>query len=125
MRGHVLASSDVLRPNARTRTAFDGRVVGRYERVGPNAWDGFRLQAEEGRALRVFPGLKVQLEAEGTVIRMRAMGTVVRVAWVPGEALEGASPPGLRAMFVDRCLVGFAEKKGVGATALIARNLGL
>lgn len=122
-RPKLVAASDVLRTNARTSAAFDGVVIGRYVAGGPNAWDGFHLEPVAEHPIRVFPGIKVQLETAGTVIRMRARGTVVRVAWVPPPDLSGASPPGLRAAFVDRCVRGLREAAAIGAQAAIASRL--
>lgn len=118
-----ISAQDVLCPNARTRRAFDGQIAGSFEPAGPNAWDGFRFVPADGGSLRVFPGIRVQVERTGTAFRMRAKGKVLRVAWIPDPELEGASPPGLRAAFLDRCVTGFREAGGVGAQAFLAKSL--
>lgn len=121
--GTLFAAADVLRPNARTRCAFDATVLGRFVAAGPNAWDPFRFAPDTPVPIRVFPGIAVQLEQRGSVIRMRARGAVIRVAWAPAPEVAGGTEAGLRERFVDRCLVPFAHARGIGATAVIAREL--
>jgi hypothetical protein len=94
---------DVLDANATAARGFPGRVVGRYARSGPNAWDDYALIDGDGGPIDVYAGTPVQLEAEGAVVRMRRKGEVIVVEWrpAPGEVEAGADP---RAVFLDRCL---------------------
>ena len=117
---------DVLDPNARTRRAFAGRIVGRFLRGGPNAWDDYVYEAEDGGPVDVLPGVPIQLEPRGAEFRLRRRGQVVRVAWqAPPEVLAevGNDARALRRRFLDECLEGFAEEAGQGPAAMIVRKL--
>jgi hypothetical protein len=117
---------DVLDANARTRCAFAGRVVGRFRRGGPNAWDDYVYEAEDGPALDVLPGVPIQLEPHGAEFRLRRRGQVLRVAWQPPPevlAEVGRDARALRRRFLAACVEGFAEQAGQGAAAMIVRKL--
>lgn len=94
---------DVLDANATTALGFSGRVIGRYARSGPNAWDDYVLRDEDGGPIEVYAGTHVHVEAHGAVFRMRRRGEVIVVEWAPapGEVEPGADP---RPAFLDRCL---------------------
>jgi len=124
--GPRVDARDVLDPNARTRSAFRGRVVGRFRRVGPDKWDDYEYVAEPGGDVDVLPGLAIQVERHGAEFRMRRRGDVVRVAWTPAEDVARASVGdklALRARFLRDCVEGFAEGAGQGAGAAIVRKL--
>jgi hypothetical protein len=91
---------DVLDANATVRRRFTGRLLGRYRRSGPNAWDDYVLDEQEGALIEVAPGTPVQVESEAAVFRMRYRGEVVVVAWLPnpGEVGRDSDP---RALFLD------------------------
>jgi hypothetical protein len=114
---------DVLDANARTTRAFRGRIVGTFERQGPNAWDPYRLRREDGGEIDVLPGLEVQLERSGPEFRMRVKGRVVRVRWTPGETGPSRTDRDLRETFLASCLEDFANAPGRGAAAVIASKL--
>jgi hypothetical protein len=117
---------DVLDPNARTRRSFAGRIVGRFRRGGPNAWDDYVYEAEEGGPVDVLPGLPIQLEPRGVEFRLRRRGQVVRVAWQPPPevlAEVGSDARALRRRFLDGWVEGFAEEAGQGPAAMIVRKL--
>lgn len=114
---------DVLDPDGKTRCRFRGRVLGRYRRSGPNAWDDYVFHSESGGEIEVLPGLKVQLERFGARLRMRRGGEVLRVEWIPPEELSGASSKALREAFLERCVATFDEDPGRGAAAVIATKL--
>ncbi len=117
---------DVLDPNARTRRAFQGRIVGRFRRGGPNTWDDYIYEAEDGGPIDVLPGVPVQLERRGAEFRQRRRGQVVRVAWLaPPEVLAevGTDARALRRRFLAECVESFAEEAGQGPAAMIVRKL--
>ena len=120
-----IAARRVLVPNARTKSGFAGKIVGVFRRTGANAWDDYELAEEEGGPVEVFPGLKVQLENRGPLIRMRMRGAVVLVVWQPraDELPLPDDPAGARALFVERYVESFANKKGQGVTSFLARTL--
>jgi len=124
--GRRVDARDVLDPNARTRRAFRGRIVGRFQRTGPDRWDDFEYVSEPGAELDVLPGLQIQVESVGAEFRMRYRGGVVRVAWLPGEDLRaqpGRDAQALRRRFLADCVEGHAEAAGQGAGAMIVRKL--
>jgi hypothetical protein len=119
-------SRDVLDPNARSKSAFQARIVGRFERAGPNIWDDYRYVAEEGGVIRVSAGLKIHVEPDTTRVRIRRKGRVFVAEWLPkaGE-LEEIKKGGLdrRFVFVDRYLSDFASPPGWGLAAVVAKKL--
>jgi len=117
---------DVLDPNARTRRAFRGRIVGRFVRAGPNAWDDYVYESEDGGPIDVLPGVPIQVEKLGAEFRLRRGGRVVRVAWEAPPEARGAAENDERALrrrFLEECVDGFAEAAGPGPAAVIARKL--
>jgi len=123
--GKVVEARNVLDPNAKTRRSFNGHVVGRYQRTGPNSWDDYSLVAEDGGPVEVFPSVKVHVEPRAAVFRMRSRGEVVLVQWVPSEEeLAGlGADADLRAAFLETCVDEFGYKAGIGVTAFIAKTL--
>jgi hypothetical protein len=124
--GRRVDARDVLDPNARTRCAFRGRIVGRFERVGPDRWDDYQYVHEPGGELDVLPGLEIQVESTGAEFRMRHRGGVVRVEWLPPadpRAGRGRDAQALRRRFLAECVEGHAESAGQGAGAVIVRKL--
>ncbi len=122
----LVDSRDVLDPNARTTHALDARVLGHYRRTGPNEWDPYQLVDEDGGAVRVLPGIEVQVEDEGAVFRMRQEGHVIRVAWEPSPE-ESAELRKRRWEPREAFLVGYVEgyqsPPALGLAAVIARKL--
>ena len=140
-------SADVLDPNHEASRPFRGRVVGHFERTGPNSWDDYRFvrgsidcvqstagEGSEGdevhaaSSLSVLPGVPLQLESRGTEIRMRSQGRVVRVCWVaePSDiAAMGADvrARSIRRYFIEHYLVPLEPTAGLGATAVMVRKL--
>lgn len=116
---------DVLDPNGKTKRAFRGEVVGRFRRTGPNGWDDYVYEREDGRPVDVLPGIKVQVEPTGAAVRMRRRGAVVVVRWAPTEAESAGldeNDEG-RAVFLERYIDVFGETAGKGAAAFIASKL--
>lgn len=111
-----LASRQVFNANAVARRPFAGRIVGRYRRLGPNPWDDYAYEPYDGDRVTVLPGLKLQVERTGALLRMRHRGQVVVLLW------EGAETAG-RAGFLARCVRSFANKPALGAAAAIASKL--
>ena len=120
-----IAARRVLVPNAKTKAGFAGKIVGVFRRTGANAWDDYELAEEEGGPVEIFPGLKVQLERRGPLLRMRMKGEVVLVVWQPrpGELPLPDDQAEARALFMDRYVEPFAYKMGQGVTSFIARTL--
>jgi hypothetical protein len=117
---------DVLDPNAHTRRAFRARVVGRFARTGPNAWDDYEYVEEAGKELDVLPGIPIQVEEHSAEFRIRSRGRVVRAAWIPPPDPAPDSPvepAALRARFLAECVAGFSEAAGQGAGAVIVKKL--
>jgi hypothetical protein len=100
---HRVDARDVLDANATATRAFRGRVLGRYRRTGPNAWDDYVLVEQDGGSIEVLAGTQVQLEDAGAIVRLRRGGEVVVVAWEPAAA-ELAARADPRASFVALCL---------------------
>ena len=119
-----ITSRQVMVPNGKTKRSFSGKIVGVFQRVGPNSWDDYQLVAKDGGPIEVLPGVRIQIEPEGTLFRMRTRGQVMLVAWVP-EADEGTNPDEAeaRTVFLDRYVDAFANAPGQGAAAFIARQL--
>jgi hypothetical protein len=118
-------SRDVLKPNARISHAFDGRIVGHFRRKGPNAWDDYVYEPGIEGTVALLPGLRVQVEAEGPQVRLRHHGRVVVVEWQYAEN-ESTSAPATaerRRRFLEAHVGGFENAPGLGAAAVIARNL--
>jgi hypothetical protein len=125
--GRRVDSRDVLDPNGRTSSPFGGQILGHYRRTGPNAWDDYELIREEGGAIRVLAGLKIQLEKRGPVFRMRTQGKVVRVKWQPTDGqlrdVDGSSPKALRRAFLAAHVADFDEELGRGVAGVVASKL--
>ena len=118
---------DVLVCNARSARQWSGRVVARFRRTGPNAWDSFvREPIEDGETIEVLPAVKLQIEPSGALARLRRRGEVVVVAWQPEAADAAAIAAGgsAAAVFRDRCVRGYSEARGMGPAMAIARCLG-
>jgi hypothetical protein len=119
-------SRDVLDPNGSTKRGFAGRVVGRYRRLGPNAWDDYELLPAEGESLRVAAGVKIQVEESGARFRMRRRGEVLLVEWTPSAAERAAlaaAPRDLHAAFIEGCVEDYASPPPLGLAAVIAKKL--
>jgi hypothetical protein len=118
---------DVMDANARTRRTFRGRIVGHFERTGPDSWNDYEfVRAGEGE-IEVSPGLEVQLERAGAVIRMRSEGRVIRVAWIPSDEeqaeIEAEGPAGARRRFLATRVAEEQGEQAIGAAAVIVRKL--
>lgn len=120
-----ISSRRVFQVNAVTRRTFAGRIVGRYRRLGPNAWDDYAYEPSDGGAITVLPGLKIQVEKRGAVFRMRHRGQVVAVEWQPAEQrlIEIQNGADARDVFLKRCIRGFGYRPAIGAAATIASKL--
>ena len=111
----------VMAANALTTHAFSARIVGHFERQGPNTWDPSRFVEDEvGATIRIFPGVKVQVQNALGWFRMRYRGGVWVFAWLPED---GDSPDGLHEAFVQTCVSGYSNAPGIGAKAFIAKTL--
>lgn len=118
----LVDARDVLDPDGKTLRSFQGRVVGHYERTGANSWDPYKFVRQDGGAIEVLPGLKIQLERSGARFRMRKQGKVIRVEWVPSGEAAGESPMARRARFLQRYVETFDEAAGM-ATGFLASKL--
>ena len=120
-------SRDVLDPNGRTRRPFAARVVGRYRRLGPNAWDDYELvPTAEHQPLRVAAGIEIQVENEGARFRLRRRGEVLLVEWLPSDDERKAVALARRSLhesFVEACVKDYASPPGVGLAAVVAKKL--
>ena len=119
-----IAARRVMVANGRSKIAFRAHIVGEFRRTGPNAWDDYRLDPTDGDDIEVLPGVKLQLEEQGAVFRVRHHGTVVLAQWrpEPGEIVSD-DPEQRRQAFVTCCVGAFSHVKGLGAAAIVARNL--
>ena len=110
--------------NARSKTAFRAHIVGEFRRTGPNAWDDYCLVPTDGDDIEVLAGVKLQLEEHGAVFRMRHHGAVILAQWRPEpEDAPSDDPEQRRQAFLARCVAAFANDKGLGAAAIVARTL--
>jgi hypothetical protein len=123
--GKRIDARDVLDPNGKTKRSFNGRIVARFRRTGPNPWDDYERIPGDGGPIEVMPGIRIQVEPEGTAFRMRRRGEVVAVAWVPTDAEQAqlGGDDDARSLFLDRHIAGFQNKPGIGAAAAIAGKL--
>ena len=125
--GELVCSRKVLVPNGKAKRNFPGRIVGHFERVGPNPWDDYQFTAKAGGPIDVMPGIKVQVDPSKPRIRMRMGGRVVVVEWEPTDAdYDKMGEPGnLRAAFLDDYVEHFDHKAGIGVAAFIANTKAL
>lgn len=123
--GERIDTRDVLDPNGKTIRSFHGRIVAGFRRTGPNSWDDYERVPGDGDQVEVMPGIRVMVEPEGAVFRMRKSGQVVAVAWEPNEQeqAELAGGGNARAIFLERYIAGFQNTPGVGPAAAIAGKL--
>jgi hypothetical protein len=111
----------VMAANALTTTAFSARIIGQFERTGANSWDPSRfVEASDGAVIRIFPGVRVQVQGGLGWFRMRYRGGVSMFAWQPPE---GEVPEDPQAVFVQTCVGPFRNAPGIGAKAFIAKTL--
>ncbi len=106
---------DVLDTNGVVKETFEGHVVGRFRRLGPNSWDDYERVDEDGGAITVHRGVPVMVDHEERELRMRAQGRVVIVRWQP----EGEPVP--RAL--ESVIKPHDEAPGMGAAAVIVKKL--
>lgn len=122
----MVDARDVLDADARTIRNFEGEIIGHYQRTGPNSWDDYKYVSQPEGAIKVYAGLRIQLERHGPVFRMRSKGRVVRVRWQPSADERqriGESPRALRAALLSGYVAPFDEAAGLGAAAVIASKL--
>jgi hypothetical protein len=119
---------DVLDVNAQTSRAFRAKVIGYFERTGPDSWNDYEFVREAEGEIEVLPGIDVQLEPSGALMRMRSEGRVIRVAWLPEEEtaaeIEAEGAGAARRLFMRSCLRPQRDDQGIGAAAVIVRKLG-
>ncbi|MEO1090719.1 MAG: hypothetical protein AAFX81_08800 [Pseudomonadota bacterium] len=111
-------ASRAMRANAKSKRAFAGRVFARFARQGPNSWDPFALRPVALESVDVGPGVRLQIEDEGGIFRMRFKGAVI-----VAEAVDGHGVPLERDVFIAEYVDGFAHAKGHGVSAHIAKTL--
>ncbi len=123
--GELICSRRVLVPNGKTKRSFPGRVVGHFQRVGPNPWDSYQFVSEAGGRIEVLPGVKVQVDPKEPSFRMRARGKVVVVELEPTDAdhANTGEPAQVREALLDDYVEQFEQKAGIGAAAFIAKTL--
>jgi hypothetical protein len=121
-----LDSRDVLDPNARTKSAFTGRVIGHYRPSGPNSWDDYEYVELDGGPLEVMAGLTVQAEPDAAVVRLRRHGEVLAVEWCPTSAdlsqIE-RSQVAVRDYFVAHHLEDYSSPPAWGLAAVVQKKL--
>lgn len=110
--------SRVMQANGWSRTGFPARCIGRFVRQGANPWNAYRLELIEPAPFDVWPAVRLHIEPEGTVFRLRRKGVVVLAAWAP--AADAVGDP---ADFVANHIDAFGAAKGTGVAAFIARTL--
>lgn len=118
-----VSARNVFRPNGKTQRSFNARIVGRYRRLGANAWDDYELvTVDDGAVVNVFPTVKIQLEKTGVRFRMRKRGEVMLFEWVP-DAGENIGDDEGHAAFLRDYVSSAGNKIGIGASAFIAKTL--
>ena len=123
--GELVCSRRVLIPNGKTKRSFGGRIVGHFQRVGPNPWDSYQFVSEVGGPIDVLPGIKIQVDRSEPRFRMRVRGKVVVVEWEPTDADRAnmGEPGQLREALLDDYVELFEHKAGIGAAGFIAKTL--
>lgn len=110
---------DVLDANARTCCAFRAKLLGHFRRAGPNKWAPYRfVPATDDREMDVLPLLKIQIEAEGAVFRIRSRGRVWRAEWIAPDT-DGDR----RSQFLENCVTPYRNTPARGLKAVIAKKL--
>ncbi len=117
LRGTVRAAR-VMVANARARKLFEAQVLGRFERLGPNAWDDYQFTAAEAETIEVWPTVKLQVEHDGAIFRLRHRGAVVLAEWLP-TVLDQDD----RTRFLHDCVDPFGAAKGSGVASFVARSM--
>lgn len=118
----AIPADDLMVANAQTSRAFSARIVGHFERLGANSWDPSKFVEEEGAEIRVFPGVKVEVEDALAWFHMRYRGGVYVFEWAPGEG-ELPAEADLHATFIETCVSSFRNEGGRGVVGMIARKL--
>ena len=121
--GEIVCTRKVFVPNGKTKRSFEGRIVGRFRRVGPNSWDDYQFVSEDGGPVEVFPGIKVQVDPAKPRFRMRMRGEVALIEWQQDEADETGAAGDRRAALLEDYVEHFGHKTGIGAAAFIAKTL--
>ena len=123
--GDLVCSRKVLVPNGKTKQSLPGRIVGHFQRVGPNPWDDYQFISEVGTRIDVLPGIKVQVEPSEPRFRMRKRGKVVMVEWEPADSdrKNMGEAEDLRAALLNDFVEYFDNKAGIGVAAFIAKTL--
>lgn len=115
-------ASDVLDPNAVVRRRFRAKVVGHFRRAGPNRWDDYLFVEDDLGEVDVLPGVRVQLESQGSDLRIRSRGRVLRVRAIRSGP-SNLTPRQRRDRFAAEYLDAFDESPGLGAAAFVAKTL--
>lgn len=123
--GEIVCTRKVLVPNGKTKRNFAGRIVGHFQRVGPNPWDDYQFVSEVGGPIDVFPGIKVQIDPSEPRIRMRMRGKVVVIDWAPTDADQAnmGEAGDMRAALLEGYVEHFGHKSGIGVAAFVAKTL--
>jgi hypothetical protein len=115
-------ASDVLDANAVVRRRFDAKILGRFQRAGPNRWDDYVFVEDDQGEMEVLPGVRVQLEDRGCELRIRSRGRVLRVRAIK-TGLGRITTRERRDRFVTEYLDSFDESPGLGGAAFVAKTL--
>lgn len=85
--GKTVKSKDVCTSNAMTKIELDGVIVGRYRPTGPNKWDDYEFERDDGdESFTVESGKPIQVEPLGAdpevLFRVKSGREVLLVKWV-------------------------------------------
>lgn len=140
-----VSSSNVLDATHEVLAPFRATVLGTFRRVGPNSWDDYEYVRKPGASfatttgaetLEVLPSIPVQFENRGSEVRLRSVGKVLRVRFLPskedevelsklvGEAFDARTHArSLRQYFQDKYLRALSQSATLGAAAVIVGKL--
>lgn len=82
----IFKAKDVFTANAVTKVDLDGTIIGRYRPVGPNKWDDFEYEREDGdETFSVSSVSRIQVEPLGAkpevLFRVRSGRDVLMLRW--------------------------------------------
>lgn len=88
--GKRFKAKDVFLTNATTKVEIEGAIMGRYTPLGPNKWDDYEFERDDGdEFFTVEEGKQIQVEPIGAkpevLFRVRSGRNVLFLRWVPTE----------------------------------------
>jgi hypothetical protein len=85
--GKTIKAKDVFSANATTDVAVEGAIIGRYRATGPNKWDDYDFERDDGdERFTVEAGKPIQVEPLGAqpevLFRAKSGRDVLLLRWI-------------------------------------------